>query len=155
MGNGPERGNTRIERLLREEAMMVQRGYRVSVTAVKTGCVRTIAVRGSTLMFGTRAWDTVRLGHWLCIYVSQGCLLRRSRSFAEESPRLSAEGLKYKLTRYPRRLHNVCDYSRFVHPRIFVPRVDLMNTESWNFAHNPSRTSNELTLEFMLRTILL
>ena len=130
VGDGSERGNTRIERLLREEAMMVQRGYLVSVTAVKTGCVRTIAVRGTTLISGSRVRDTVRLGHWLCIYVSQGCLLWRSRSFAEESPRWGAEGLKHKFTRYPRRLYSVCDYSRLVHPRIFVPLVDPINTES-------------------------
>ena len=60
MGDGPECGNTRIERLLREEAMKAaKRGVGVPVIAVKPAGVSTIAVRRYTLGFGTRAWGTV------------------------------------------------------------------------------------------------
>lgn len=90
MGDGPERGNTRIERLFREKAMMVASAVFVPVTAVEPGCVSTVAVRGSTLMFEIGAWSTVRLGHWLCTGISQGCQLRGSRSFAGNYPRWRA-----------------------------------------------------------------
>lgn len=70
--------------------MMGEKRHGVPVTAVKPGYVSTIAVRESTLMSETRAWNIVRLGHRLCLCISQSCLLRRFRSFAGISSRWSA-----------------------------------------------------------------
>lgn len=56
VGDGPERGSTRIERVFREEAM---RGTKAVLALCQcseaSGSVGTITVRGSDLMFGTRA----------------------------------------------------------------------------------------------------
>lgn len=65
------------------------------------GCVRTVFVRGSTLMSEIRAWITVILGSWLCVSIAQDCLLRCSWRLVGDITMKRLESI-YNLFRYPR-----------------------------------------------------
>ena len=109
MGDGPERGNTRIKRLLREEAMMdtevaLYSCYCSEAWLCQYNCGTRIHFR--VWKKSMRYRETGILAVHLAFSISHtGCSLRRSRNLAAGSSCESVVERKSKPMRYPRNVH--------------------------------------------------